>query len=156
MLPPTRSRPTTGRRGTGQVPVATPNFSLRLVEPMHVRREPRRSTRSTRPLVLEVLEGRCVPTTVTNLNDAGPGSLRQAVLDTPTTGTVDFAERLGGTITLTSAPLTINKIIRIDGPGASVITVSGNRARQVFNIPAPWTVTISGLTIANGLNEVSP
>jgi hypothetical protein len=87
---------------------------------------------------------------VTNLNDSGPGSLRQAIIDTPTTGTVDFADGLSGTIVLTSAPLTINKILTIDGPGASVITVSGNHARQVFNILAPWTVAISELTIANG------
>src|SRR5262249_34424582 len=72
------------------------------------------------------------------------------IADTPVAGTVDFEEGLSGTITLTSATLTINKVLTIAGPGASVITVSGNNARQVFNIPAPWTVTISGLTIANG------
>ncbi len=31
-----------------------------------------------------------------------------------------------------------------------MITVSGNNARQVFSITAPFTVAISGLTIANG------
>jgi hypothetical protein len=39
---------------------------------------------------LERLEDRCLPSTVTNLNDAGPGSLRQAILDTPGGGTVNF------------------------------------------------------------------
>src|SRR5262249_15453 len=53
-------------------------------------------------LRLEVLEGRCLPSTVTNLNDAGAGSLRQAILDTPAGGTVDFQPGLAGTITLTS------------------------------------------------------
>jgi hypothetical protein len=96
------------------------------------------------------LEDRCLLTTVTNLMDSGPGSLRQAIIDTPAGGTVDFQDGLSGTITLTSAPLTINKILTIEGPGASVITVSGNHARQVFVIPSPFTVAMSGLTIANG------
>ncbi|SRR5579883_3221638 len=42
---------------------------------------------------VEVLKGRWVPGTVTNLNDAGAGSLRQAILDTPAGGTVDFQAR---------------------------------------------------------------
>ncbi len=46
--------------------------------------------------------------------------------------------------------MTVNKILTIEGPGASVITVRGNHARQVFVIPSPFTVAISGLTIANG------
>jgi hypothetical protein len=87
---------------------------------------------------------------VTNLADAGPGSLRQAIIDTPIAGTVDFADGLSGTIPLTSAPLTINKILTIAGPGADVIRVSGNNARQVLVIPAPFTVAIWGLAIANG------
>src|SRR5579883_2604730 len=104
---------------------------------------------SFRPQV-QGLEDRCLLCTVTSLSDSGPGSLRQCIADTPTTGTVDFDKGLSGTITLTSAPLAINKFLTIAGPGDSVITISGNHARQVFNIPAPWSVTISGLTIANG------
>src|SRR5262249_57326420 len=55
-----------------------------------------------------------------------------------------------GTITLTSTTLTIAKDLTIAGPGANVLTVSGNNARQVFDIPGPFTVAMSGLTIANG------
>src|SRR5262249_20315199 len=102
-----------------------------------------------RPEVLW-LEARCLLTTVTNLDDAGPGSLRQAIADTPATGTVDFQEGLKGTITLTSAPLIIAKLLTITGPGASMITVSGDNARQVFIISTASTVAISGLTIAKG------
>jgi hypothetical protein len=99
---------------------------------------------------LEILEGRCLPSTVTNLNDAGAGSLRQAILDTPAGGTVDFQPGLSGTITLTTGELLINKDLTIAGPGAGVITVSGNHASRVFEIAATFAVGISGLTIADG------
>jgi hypothetical protein len=85
-----------------------------------------------------------------NLNDAGFGSLRQAILDTPSGGTVDFQPGLSGTITLTTGELLIAKDLTIAGPGAGVLTVSGNQASRVFNIAATDTVTISGLTIADG------
>jgi hypothetical protein len=62
---------------------------------------------------------------------------------------VDFQPGLTGTITLTTGELAISKDLTIEGPGASVIAVSGNHARRVFNI-ANFTVTISGLTIADG------
>jgi hypothetical protein len=96
------------------------------------------------------LEGRCAPSTVTSLADAGPGSLRDALATTPLGGTVDFQPDLSGTITLTSATLAITQDVTIAGPGASVITVSGNNAFQVFNIAPAATVMMTGLTIANG------
>jgi hypothetical protein len=97
----------------------------------------------------EVLESRCVPSTVTNLLDAGPGSLRQAIVDTPSGSSVDFQADLSGAITL-SGTLVINKDLTIAGPGQTVITVDGNRSGSVFNIALGSTVSISGLTIANG------
>jgi hypothetical protein len=114
------------------------------------RRATERRPHTYRPQ-LEVLDGRCLPSTVTNLNDAGAGSLRQAILDTPAGGTVDFQPALSGTITLTTGELLIDKDLTIAGPGAGVITVSGDQASRVLHIAASDTVAISGLTIADGL-----
>jgi hypothetical protein len=101
---------------------------------------------------VEVLEGRCLPSTVTNLNDAGSGSLRDAIASTPSGGTVDFQAGLTGTILLSGDRLWITKDLTIAGPGADLITVSANSAgfaSQVLEIGA-FTVNISGMTIANG------
>jgi hypothetical protein len=92
---------------------------------------------------------------VTTLLDAGPGSLRDAIATTPAGGTVDFQPGLSGTITLASGELAINQDMTIAGPGAGVITVSGNHASRVFNIAATFTVDILGLTIADGLATFS-
>jgi hypothetical protein len=100
-------------------------------------------------LCLESLEARYLPSTVTNLSDHEPGSLRDAITSTPSGGTVDFQPGLTGNIVLTTGELAITKNLTIDGPGADLITVSGNKATRVFNI-ANFTVAISGLTIAHG------
>jgi hypothetical protein len=105
--------------------------------------------RRSRP-VLESLEVRWVPSTVTNLTDHDLGSLRDAIAITPAGGTVDFQPGLSGTINLTTGELGISKNLAISGPGADVITVSQNKASRVFNIVAPFNVRISGLTVANG------
>jgi hypothetical protein len=57
-------------------------------------------------------------------------------------------------ITLTSGQLLINKSLTITGPGAGLLAVSGNNANRVFNVD-PGTVTISGLTITQGLADAS-
>ena len=85
--------------------------------------------------------------TVANLDDSGPGSLRQAISDAAPGDTIDFA--VTGTITLTSGALIIANDLTISGPGPTNLTVSGNRASQVIYIPA-GTVRLSGLTIADG------
>jgi hypothetical protein len=99
---------------------------------------------------LETLEDRWVPTTVSNLQDSGIGSLRDAINITPSGGTVNFAQGLTGTITLFTDELAIfSKDLNIQGPGANLLTISGNNNFRVFDIFA-GKVIITGLTMTNG------
>jgi uncharacterized repeat protein (TIGR01451 family) len=91
--------------------------------------------------------------TVTNTNDSGAGSLRQAILDAnaaPGPDIVDFASGVTGTITLTTGELLITGDLTITGPGAGQLTISGGGASRVFSVDPGVTVTISALTVANG------
>ena len=91
--------------------------------------------------------------TVANLNDSGPGSLRQAILDANATAdddTIAFQSGLSGTITLTSGEFVISSNLAINGPGADVLAVSGNKAWRIFIINPGASVTIEGLTLKDG------
>ena len=86
--------------------------------------------------------------TVTNTNDSGPGSLRQALLDANDGDEITFA--VTGTITLTSDELLVNHSINISGPGSANLAVNGNGSHRVFHVSSGQTVTISDLMISNG------
>jgi len=86
--------------------------------------------------------------TVTNTNDSGPGSLRQAFAIANDGDTITFA--VTGTITLTSGGLLIAKNVTIAGPGADQLSIDGNQALFVFGVFPEKTAAISGLTIRNG------
>jgi hypothetical protein len=89
---------------------------------------------------------------VSNTNDAGAGSLRQALADAAAGDTIDLSG-VTGTITLTSGQLDIDDAVTITGPGASNLTISGNNASRVFQMDsdlAGGTVTITGVTITGG------
>jgi hypothetical protein len=102
--------------------------------------------------------------TVTNDNDAGPGSLRAAIAASSSGDTIKFAPSADGTITLTSGPLVVQYInLNIEGPGADKLTISGNGDTTVFELFSvlpptdppppdftPNSVKISGVTIADG------
>jgi len=94
--------------------------------------------------------------TVTNRNDSGPGSLRQAVLDAnadlATTHTITFQSGLTGTITLVNGEIAITGRMTINGPGQNVLTISGNRTSRVFYVTSAG-VTLQGLTIKEGGNS---
>src|SRR5438046_4263970 len=86
--------------------------------------------------------------TVTNTNDSGPGSLRQALVDANDGDTINFA--VTGTINLTSGELVIDKSITIAGPGSDQLAVGLHIPQnhfRVFHVMASPSVTIEGLTI---------
>jgi hypothetical protein len=99
-------------------------------------------------LRLEVLEDRQAPAvlTVTNLSDHDPGSLRAQLGAAHDGDTINFQAGLSGTILLTTGPLTMRASGTLQGPGANVISISGNHRWYVLDTNFQSTGAISGLT----------
>lgn len=90
---------------------------------------------------------------VSNLADAGAGSLRQAVLDAnanPGPDLITFQPLLTGTIDLTTGEIAITDSVDIQGPGARRLAVDSTA--RIFNCSGPNSVSvlISGLTLTGG------
>lgn len=97
---------------------------------------------------------------VTNLNDSGAGSLRDAIAQANAhfgADTITFAAGLtGGTITLTSTlqvtdAVTING--DINGDHKADVTISGNNAVQILHSTAD--LTVQGLVLTHGLSSAN-
>ena len=111
------------------------------------------------------LSATALSTEVTNTNDSGSGSLRQALIhaaanpgaDTITFTGATFTDAAADTITLTSGELTYlggaGNDLTIQAPGNSRLTISGNNSSNVFTINSAANVTLDGLTIADGNNS---
>jgi hypothetical protein len=85
--------------------------------------------------------------TVTNTNDSGPGSLRQAITEAVGGETIAIP---AGTYELASV-LTVNKSLTFNGAGARSTILDGGGATQILSIAAPAAqVTITGVTLRNG------
>jgi len=92
---------------------------------------------------------------VTNTNDNGPGSLRQALSVANNGDTID-ATGVSGVIHVTTGELLIDKSVTINGAGADVLAIDANMLSRVFEIPASSeTITISDLTIRNGHDDTT-
>jgi hypothetical protein len=89
---------------------------------------------------------------VTNTNDSGPGSLRQALAIANDGDTID-ATGISGVISLTTGELVVGHSVIINGPGADVLAIDANAASDVFHVTSFGPVTISDLTIRNGQNN---
>ena len=97
---------------------------------------------------------------VTNTDDSGAGSLREAILESNGNGEDNtiifdgsiFTDASPDTIVLTSDELGISSNISLLGTGADRLTISGSGyySSRVFNISSGSTVGIDGVTIANG------
>ena len=102
------------------------------------------STQATYPGVLA---------TVTNNNDDGAGSLRDAIANATAGEVIDFDESLSGqTINLTEE-IRISTAVTITGLGADQLTIDAGGNGRIFDISnnsADLDLTISGLTLTGG------
>ena len=92
---------------------------------------------------------------VSNTQDSGTGSLREAVLAAnshPGPDDITFAG-VTGVIILTGPLPPVTDALTITGPGASVLTVDGGGAQRILTIAANKVVQLSHLTFANGRQE---
>jgi len=92
-------------------------------------------------------------TRVTNLNDAGPGSLRRAVEIAQPESAITFDAGLSGTIKLTSSDLTIAKNLTIRGPVARTISVSGSKSGHIVHVIKGYSATLSNLIFKDSKTE---
>ncbi len=98
----------------------------------------------------EAWEGVLATYTVTNTNDSGAGSLRQAIIDANATPGTDTIIIPMGTYVLTTGKLIINDNVIITGAGAATTFIDGNANERVFETRGSSTTTMSGVTIQNG------
>jgi hypothetical protein len=86
---------------------------------------------------------------VANLNDTGPGSLRQAIADVTPGETILFELGLGGPIDL-QTPLVISKNLLLRGnPGGNVL-LNGRTVVRVLQVDTGAAVTLQDLVIQQG------
>src|SRR5262245_36216474 len=151
--------PRPGQLGLAMTPHASRAFSRTFA-----RKTLNRRSRRTR-LCVENLEDRTTPTTytVSNTNDAGTGSFRQAISDAVAAPTAD--DIVFDTAGVFATPQTISLLtalpqitnaggaLTITGPGASNLTIRRDPAVatnfRVFDSLAP-TLNMSGITVRGG------
>jgi len=88
--------------------------------------------------------------TVTNGNDSGPGSLRQALADANDGDTINFDPSVN-IVTLTTDELVITKSITIStSPQIVTVARSSQTEFRIFHVMPGHSVEINGLTISGG------
>lgn len=87
--------------------------------------------------------------TVTNANNSGAGSFRQAVLDVTAGGAILFDASLNGTMITLLSEVTIDKDIVINGNGDENTLFSGNGMTRLFLITT-GSVVINDIAVTNG------
>src|SRR6476620_2129384 len=88
--------------------------------------------------------------TVTNGNDSGPGSLRQALADAQDGDTINFDPSVG-TVILATAELAIEKSLMLSGAPQMVTVARASQTEfRIFHVMPGHSVEIDGLTISGG------
>ncbi len=90
--------------------------------------------------------------TVSNVNDSGPGSLRQTIASATSGDTIYFNTNLSGkTIVLTNGELALNKSLTLDASLLpSGLVLDGRHTSRIFNVGASSTTVMTGFIITNG------
>ena len=104
---------------------------------------------------LDVLEDRTLLSTLlvkSAADDGSAGTLRAVLAAAKSGDTIQFASALDGhTITLTQGQLVVSHSVTIAGPGSGELAINGNAASRLFAIGSGAKVTISGLTLSDGV-----
>lgn len=90
---------------------------------------------------------------VSNTNDSGAASLRQAVLDAQDGTLIRFSSLFNTpqTISLSSGEINISRDIHLEGPGAHLLTVRNTApTSRIFSVTVSSKINIKGLTITGG------
>lgn len=89
---------------------------------------------------------------VTNVQDHGPGSLRQAMFDATSGDSITFTSTMMGTISLESPLPWINGDLLIEGPLLGNVIIDGNNQHQIF-FANQGTISITHFTLTGGLSK---
>ena len=88
---------------------------------------------------------------VSNCNDSGAGSLRDAIGAAASGDTVDLSALTCSTITLTSGAIAITQNdLDIQGPGANNLAIDGSATDEIFAFVGNGTLTVADATLTNG------
>ena len=91
---------------------------------------------------------------VTNVDDSGPGSLRQAIIDAVDGTTIRFDAAIAGqTIVLSTGELVIDDLITIEAPVPAGMTISGGLTSRVFQVAGGGDAVLRNLSIVNGRDK---
>ena len=86
---------------------------------------------------------------VTNSNDLGAGSLREAIAFACDGDTIYFQTSVVDTIRLDSQ-ITITQDVVVAGPGSNTIVISGQNSTRIFNVTPSTLCTLSHITLYGG------
>lgn len=88
---------------------------------------------------------------VSNCDDSGPGSLRDAVAAAADGDVVDLGSLGCDTIALSSGPIGIGVAnLSLVGPGRKGLAISGGDGQRVFDHGGSGTLSLSGLSVTHG------
>jgi len=91
---------------------------------------------------------------VTNCLDHGPGSLRQAVIDSQFgSDPIDLTQLTCSQITLTTGRIDVSRNVLLQGPGSGLLTIDGANIDRIFNQNGPYQLAVYGMTLQRGYSS---